>query len=43
MSGLVIKLAPNERLLINGAIIENGHLDPQPERKRPPPEGRAAP
>lgn len=24
MSGLVIKLAPNERLLINGAIIENG-------------------
>ncbi len=24
MTGLVIKLAPNERLLINGAIIENG-------------------
>lgn len=24
MSGLVIKLAPNERLLINGAVIENG-------------------
>lgn len=24
MSGLVIKLAPNERVLINGAIIENG-------------------
>lgn len=24
MTGLVIKLAPNERLLINGAIIESG-------------------
>lgn len=24
MSGLVIKLAPRERLLINGAVIENG-------------------
>ncbi|WBU56885.1 flagellar biosynthesis repressor FlbT [Paracoccus sediminicola] len=24
MSGLVLKLAPNERLLINGAVIENG-------------------
>jgi len=24
MSGLVIKLAPHERLLINGAVIENG-------------------
>ena len=24
MSGLVIKLAPHERVLINGAIIENG-------------------
>lgn len=24
MSGLVIKLAPKERLLINGAVIENG-------------------
>lgn len=24
MSGLVIKLAPQERLLINGAVIENG-------------------
>ena len=24
MGGLVIKLAPNERILINGAIIENG-------------------
>lgn len=24
MSGLVIKLAPNERVLINGAVIENG-------------------
>ena len=25
MSGLVLKLAPNERVLINGAVIENGH------------------
>lgn len=25
MSGLVLKLAPNERLLINGAVIENGN------------------
>ena len=24
MSGLVIKLAPKERILINGAVIENG-------------------
>ena len=24
MSGLVIKLAPGERLLVNGAVIENG-------------------
>ncbi|AUH33397.1 flagellar biosynthesis repressor FlbT [Paracoccus tegillarcae] len=24
MSGLVIKLGPNERILINGAVIENG-------------------
>lgn len=24
MSGLVIKLSPNERLLINGAVIQNG-------------------
>ncbi len=24
MSGLVIKLAPGERLLINGAVVENG-------------------
>ena len=24
MSGLVLKLAPSERLLINGAVIENG-------------------
>lgn len=24
MSGLVIKLAPNERVLVNGAVIENG-------------------
>ena len=24
MSGLVIKLAPHERILINGAVIENG-------------------
>lgn len=24
MSGLVIKLSPNERVLINGAVIENG-------------------
>lgn len=24
MSGLVIKLAPNERILINGAVLENG-------------------
>jgi flagellar protein FlbT len=24
MSGLVIKLAPHERMLINGAVIENG-------------------
>ncbi|MCV2866091.1 flagellar biosynthesis repressor FlbT [Defluviimonas sp. WL0075] len=24
MSGLVLKLAPHERLLINGAVIENG-------------------
>lgn len=24
MSGLVIKLAPNERILINGAVVENG-------------------
>ena len=24
MSGLVIKLAPNERVLINGAVVENG-------------------
>lgn len=24
MTGLVIKLAPNERMLINGAVIENG-------------------
>ncbi|MFN3273888.1 MAG: flagellar biosynthesis repressor FlbT [Paracoccus sp. (in: a-proteobacteria)] len=24
MSGLVLKLAPNERILINGAVIENG-------------------
>lgn len=24
MSGLVLKLAPNERVLINGAVIENG-------------------
>lgn len=24
MSGLVIKLAPQERLLVNGAVIENG-------------------
>ncbi len=25
MSGLVLKLAPNERVLINGAVIENGN------------------
>ncbi|MDJ0638091.1 MAG: flagellar biosynthesis repressor FlbT, partial [Paracoccaceae bacterium] len=24
MSGLVLKLAPKERVLINGAVIENG-------------------
>ncbi|QIR86112.1 flagellar biosynthesis repressor FlbT [Paracoccus sp. AK26] len=24
MSGLVLKLAPNERVLINGAVVENG-------------------
>ena len=24
MSGLVLKLGPKERLLINGAVIENG-------------------
>ena len=24
MSGLVLKLSPKERLLINGAVIENG-------------------
>lgn len=24
MSGLVLKLSPNERILINGAVIENG-------------------
>lgn len=24
MTGLVLKLAPNERILINGAVIENG-------------------
>ncbi len=24
MSGLVLKLAPNERVIINGAVIENG-------------------
>lgn len=24
MSGLILKLAPNERVLINGAVIENG-------------------
>ena len=24
MSGLVLKLAPRERVLINGAVIENG-------------------
>ena len=24
MSGLVLKLAPKERILINGAVIENG-------------------
>lgn len=24
MAGLVLKLAPNERILINGAVIENG-------------------
>lgn len=24
MTGLVLKLAPNERVLINGAVIENG-------------------
>ena len=24
MSGLVLKLAPNERIMINGAVIENG-------------------
>ena len=24
MNGLVLKLAPKERLLINGAVIENG-------------------
>lgn len=24
MSGLVLKLAPNERVLVNGAVIENG-------------------
>jgi flagellar protein FlbT len=25
MTGLVLKLAPNERVLINGAVIENGN------------------
>lgn len=25
MTGLVLKLAPNERILINGAVIENGN------------------
>lgn len=25
MSGLVIRLAPHERVLLNGAVIENGH------------------
>lgn len=25
MTGLVLKLSPNERLLINGAVIENGN------------------
>ena len=24
MSGLILKLAPHERVLINGAVIENG-------------------
>ncbi|MDS9466069.1 flagellar biosynthesis repressor FlbT [Paracoccus sp. MBLB3053] len=24
MSGLILKLAPNERILVNGAVIENG-------------------
>ena len=24
MSGLVLKLAPKERILVNGAVIENG-------------------
>ena len=24
MTGLILKLAPNERVLINGAVIENG-------------------
>ncbi|MFI0396734.1 flagellar biosynthesis repressor FlbT [Paracoccus jiaweipingae] len=24
MSGLVLKLAPNERIMINGAVVENG-------------------
>lgn len=24
MSGLILKLAPNERVLINGAVVENG-------------------
>ena len=24
MTGLVLKLAPHERVLINGAVIENG-------------------
>ena len=24
MSGLVLKLAPNERILINGVVLENG-------------------
>jgi|FLOH01.1.fsa_nt_gi flagellar biosynthesis regulator FlbT len=26
MSGLVLKLGPGERVLINGAVIENGNL-----------------
>lgn len=33
MSGLVLKLAPYERILINGAVIENGVRRSRPEHR----------
>lgn len=35
MTGLVLKLGPKERVLINGAVIENGDRRSRVERQPP--------